>query len=284
MVGTLSATGKDAGETLTYSLVSNGQSSSQHNSSFTVSGTQILTAAAIDYETTSTLNLNIQVSDGTSTYQEAFTVYVNDVNDNAPTDLAVSTSTFAESVTSGTGVASITTTDADSSAVNSFTYSLISGNGTNDADNSSFTISGPSLVTSGTFNYETKSSLKVYLQVNDGVASYAKALTFTVSDVNETPTDISLTSTRVFENVPVGTQVGILSTTDPDSGNTFTYSLVSSNDARDDDNGSFTVSGTSLVTSGTIDYETKSSMNIYVNVNDGVNLSLIHISEPTRPY
>ena len=127
------------------------------------------------------------------------------------------------------------------------------------------------LVTSGTFNYETKSSLKVYLQVNDGVASYAKALTLTVSDVNETPTDISLTSTRVVENVAVGTQVGTLSTTDPDSGNTFTYSLVSSNDARDDDNGSFTVSGTSLVTSGTIDYETKSSMNIYVNVNDGVN-------------
>ena len=73
-------------------------------------------------------------------------------------------------------MASITTTDADTSAVNSFTYSLISGDGTNDADNSSFTISGSSLVTSGTFNYETKSSLKVYLQVSDGVASYAKAL------------------------------------------------------------------------------------------------------------
>ena len=92
----------------------------------------------------------------------------------------------------------------------------------------------------------------------------------TVSDVNETPTDISLTSTSVVENIAIGTQVGVLSTTDPDSGNTFTYSLVSSNDARDDD-GSFTISGTSLVTSGTIDFETKSSMNIYVNVNDGVN-------------
>ena len=74
----------------------------------------------------------------------------------------------------------------------------------------------------------------------------------------------------MVENVAVGTLVEHLSTTDPDSGNTFTYSLVSSNDARDDDNGSFTVSGTSLVTSGTIDYETKSSM-VYVNVNDGAN-------------
>ena len=75
----------------------------------------------------------------------------------------------------------------------------------------------------------------------------------------------------MVENIAIGTQVGVLSTTDPDSGNTFTYSLVSSNDARDDDNGSFTVSGTRLVTGSTIDYETKSSMNIYVNVNDGVN-------------
>ena len=241
------------------------------NGSFIVSGTQLYLSSAIDYESTPYLLINVRADYGELTFTTSITIQVNDINDNAPTDLAVSTSTFAESVTSGTAVASITATDVDSSAVNSFTYSLISGNGTNDADNSSFTISGPSLVTSGTFNYETKSSLKVYLQVNDGVASYAKALTLTVSDVNETPTDISLTSTRVVENVPVGTQVGTLSTTDPDSGNTFTYSLVSSNDARDDDNGSFTVSGTSLVTSGTIDYETKSSMNIYVNVNDGVN-------------
>ena len=148
LIGSLSATGMDAGENLTYSLVNNGQSSSQHNSSFTVSGTKILTATSIDYETNSTLNLNVQVSDGTSNYQEAFTVNVGDVNDSAPTDLAISSSTFLESATSGTGVASITTTDADTSAVNSFTYSLISGDGTNDADNSRFAISGSSLVKS----------------------------------------------------------------------------------------------------------------------------------------
>ena len=175
---------------------------------------------------------------------KAFTVNVNDVNDSAPTDLAISSSTFNENVNRCNWLDY--NNRSDTSAVNSFTYSLISGDGTNDADNSSFAISGSSLVTSGTFNYETKSSLKVYLQVSDGVASYAKALSLTVSDVNETPTDISLTSTSVVENIAIGTQVGVLSTTDPDSSN-FTYSLVSSNDARDDDNGSFTISGTSLV-------------------------------------
>ena len=270
LVTEFSVTDQDS-NTHTITLVDGAGNIGRDNGSFIVSGTQLLLNSAIDYESTPHLLINVKADDGELTFTTSLTIQVNDINDNAPTDLAVSSSTFAESVTTGTGVASITTTDADSSAVNSFTYSLISGNGTNDADNSSFTISGSSLVTSGTFDYETKSSLKVYLQVNDGVASYAKALTLTVSDVNETPTDISLTSTRVTENVPLGTQVGTLSTTDPDSGNTFTYSLVSSNDARDDDNGSFTVSGTSLVTSGTIDYETKSSMKIYVNVNDGAN-------------
>ncbi|PWH10018.1 hypothetical protein DEJ39_08480, partial [Bacteroidetes bacterium SCGC AAA795-G10] len=106
------------------------------------------------------------------------------------------------------------------------------------------------------------------LSENEASQNYAALNNYSL---NSAPTDISLTSTSVVENIPVGTQVGVLSTTDPDSGDTFTYSLVSSNDARDDDNGSFAISGTSLVTSGTIDFETKSSMNIYVNVNDGVN-------------
>ena len=270
-IASLTATDSDNGDSHTFTLANGNGTNDADNNYFAIQGASLVTSGTFDFETKSSYNVYINTNDGTDNYAKAFTVTVNDVNDSAPTDLAISSSTFLENATSGTGVASITTTDADTSAVNSFTYSLISGDGTNDADNSSFAISGSSLVTSGTFNYETKSSLKVYLQVSDGVASYAKALSLTVSDVNETPTDISLTSTSVVENIAIGTQVGVLSTTDPDSGNTFTYSLVSSNDARDDDNGNFTVSGTSLVTSSTIDFETKSSMNIYVNVNDGVN-------------
>ena len=270
-IASLTATDSNNGDSHTFTLATGNGTNDADNNYFAIQGASLVTSGTFDFETKSSYNVYINTNDGTDNYAKAFTLSVNDVNDSAPTDLAISSSTFLENATSGTGVASITTTDADTSAVNSFTYSLISGDGTNDADNSSFAISGSSLVTSGTFNYETKSSLKVYLQVSDGVASYAKALSLTVSDVNETPTDISLTSTSVVENIAIGTQVGVLSTTDPDSGNTFTYSLVSSNDARDDDNGSFTVSGTRLVTSSKIDFETKSSMNIYVNVNDGVN-------------
>ena len=41
--------------------------------------------------------------------------------------------------------------------------------------------------------------------------------------------------------------------------------------SQDDDNGSFTISGTSLILNSSPDYETKSSYNIYINVNDGAN-------------
>ena len=68
---------------------------------------------------------------------------------------------------------------------------------------------------------------------------------------NETPTDISLDTLTVNENVSSGTTVGSLSSTDPDSGDTFTYTLVSG--SGDTDNASFAISGANLNTNTTLD-------------------------------
>ena len=92
--------------------------------------------------------------------------------------------------------------------------------------------------------------------------------------VNFPPTDISLTSNTISETASIGTTVGTLSATDSDTSiSSLTFSFTSSGDAQDDDNGSFTISGTSL-TSTTLDYETKTSYNIYVNVNDEPQIML----------
>ncbi|MBA4456333.1 cadherin repeat domain-containing protein, partial [Cylindrospermopsis raciborskii CS-506_B] len=58
-----------------------------------------------------------------------------------------------------------------------------------------------------------------------------------VINVNETPTNISLNATTVDENIPTNTVIGTFSTTDPDAGNTFTYSLV----GGDTDNSVFSI-------------------------------------------
>ena len=59
--------------------------------------------------------------------------------------------------------------------------------------------------------------------------------------INSAPTDIALSPSSVAENQPSGTTVGTLSTTDPDAGNTFTYTLVSGTGSTD--NASFTIVG-----------------------------------------
>ena len=86
------------------------------------------------------------------------------------------------------------------------------------------------------------------------------------------PTDISLSSNNISENSSIGSIIGTLSATDSDTSvSSLTFTFTNSGDARDDDNGSFTISGTSLLTSTTLDYETKTSYNIYINVSDGTS-------------
>ncbi|MBN1789682.1 MAG: tandem-95 repeat protein [Bacteroidales bacterium] len=90
---------------------------------------------------------------------------------------------------------------------------------------------------------------------------------FTIKEINAPPTDITLSPTSVNENAASGTEVGTLTTTDPDAEVTFTYTLVSG--AGSDDNSSFSISGDKLVTAGVFDFETKAAYTVRVRSTDG---------------
>ncbi|MDA9251156.1 cadherin domain-containing protein, partial [Flavobacteriaceae bacterium] len=106
--------------------------------------------------------------------------------------------------------------------------------------------------------------------------------------IDTPPSDISLSSNTISETSSIGSLIGTFSATDSDTSiSNLTFSFTSSGDAQDDDNGSFTISGTSLLTSTTLDYETKTSYNIYVNVSDGTSnyakaftVSVTNVLEP----
>ena len=83
---------------------------------------------------------------------------------------------------------------------------------------------------------------------------------------NLAPTDIVLLNSTVPENLPSGTAVGNLLALDPDCANTFTYSLVSG--IGSDDNASFSISGSTLKTAASFDYNTKKSYSVYVRAMD----------------
>ncbi|GAK55680.1 fibronectin type III domain protein [Candidatus Vecturithrix granuli] len=89
--------------------------------------------------------------------------------------------------------------------------------------------------------------------------------------VNQAPTNLSLSNSSVAESQPIGTVVGTFTTTDPNAGDTFTYSLVSGTGSAD--NGSFTISGNTLKTAAIFDYETKNSYSIRVQTRDAGGLT-----------
>ncbi|MDA3832807.1 MAG: cadherin domain-containing protein [Spirochaetales bacterium] len=94
----------------------------------------------------------------------------------------------------------------------------------------------------------------------------SSSVTVNIEPANSTPTDISLSDANVQENQPSGTTIGTLSTTDPDIGNTFTYTLDSG--AGSTNNGSFTIDVDQLKTAASFDYESKSSHSIRVRTTD----------------
>jgi hypothetical protein len=192
-------------------------------------------------------------------------------DNHAPTAIALSNSSVPENEPVGTAVGTFSTTDPDSG--HTHTYSLVAGAG--DADNASFTIVGNSLRTAAVFDYETKNSYSIRVRSTDSGTppmSVEQVFTITITDVNEAPpnqapTDIALSNSSVAENQPSGTTVGTLSTTDPDAGDTHTYSLVAG--AGDADNASFQISGSTLQTAAVFDFETKNSYTIRIRTDDG---------------
>ncbi|TXT47848.1 MAG: hypothetical protein FD140_3969, partial [Limisphaerales bacterium] len=109
----------------------------------------------------------------------------------APTDITLSASSLAENVAANTTVGTLSTTDPD--AGNTFTYTLVTG--TDGTDNSAFTLTGSTLAINASPNFETKNSYTIRVRSTDqGALFFEKALTITVTDVNEAPTLTTVTA------------------------------------------------------------------------------------------
>lgn len=102
------------------------------------------------------------------------------------------------------------------------------------------------------------------------VTGTATGATITLNLTNTAPTALSLDNSSVAENSAANTTVGAFSTTDANSGDSFTYSLVSGEGSTD--NASFTISGNTLKTAAIFDYETKNSYTIRVRTTDSGGL------------
>jgi hypothetical protein len=93
-----------------------------------------------------------------------------------------------------------------------------------------------------------------------------RSFVINVTSGNTAPSDITLSSSAIAENLGANATVGALSTTDGNASDTFTYSLVAG--TGDTDNAAFNISGNALRATNSLDFETKSSYTVRVRSTD----------------
>ena len=235
---------------------------------------QLKTEAALDYETKNAYTVTVAVSDGSLTDSITVTITVTDVpevsTNNAPafTEGSSTSRSVPENTTRGVNIGNpVVATDADSSTT--LIYSL------GGPSASSFDIEPLSgqLKTKRTLDYETRASYTVTGTVSDGSLTDSITVTITVTDVPESPTNRepvftegSSTTRSVAENTRAGVNIGLrVSATDPDSGDTLTYTL------EGPDTSAFDIDSTSgwLKTRTALDYEIQDAYAVTVTVTDG---------------
>ncbi|NVO19612.1 MAG: hypothetical protein HXX13_07920, partial [Bacteroidetes bacterium] len=266
IVGTVVASDPNAGQTLTYSIVSGNT-----NGAFTIgASTGVITVAnstAVNYETTPSFPLTVKVQDnGAGPMSNQATVTINLVNVNEAPIIGSQTLSVPENSAAGTTVGTVVASDPD--AGQTLSYSILSGN-----TGSTFTIGATTgllvVANPSTLNYEVQPPFALVVKVQDngtGTLSSQGNVTVNLTDVNEAPL-IANQTFSIAENSANGTTVGNIVASDPDAGQTLTYSIYSGNSS-----GAFAINsatGALTVANSTIlNFETNPVFTLVIYVQD----------------
>uniref|UniRef100_UPI0014452F3F protocadherin gamma-A11-like n=1 Tax=Epinephelus lanceolatus TaxID=310571 RepID=UPI0014452F3F len=227
----------------------------------------------LDREKQQELSLLLTALDGGSP-QRSGTVVIHvtvlDANDNAPVfSQAVYKASLPENSPVGTVVVTVSATDADEGVNGDVTYDF--GHVTDDV-RTIFSIDRKvgDIRVIGSVDYEATTSFEIRLKAKDGLglSSYAKAI-ISVTDVNDNAPVVDLKSLTnpIPEDIPPGTEVGIINVQDRDSENNRQVRCSIQQNAP------FKLVPSiknyySLVTTGQLDREVVSDYNITITASD----------------
>ena len=220
------------------------------------------------YTTTGTADTYADYTNGVNSPSTIAVYFPGPAVNLAPANITLSPSSIAENNAPGATVGTLQVADPNSG--DTHTLSFAAGG----ADNSSFTLVGAVLKITPSADYEAKTSYAIRVRATDSGGLFVeKDLTVSITDVFDTPaapTNITLSPSSILENNAPGATVGTLQASDPNPGDTHTFSFATGGA----DNGSFTLAGAVLRITPSADYETKNSYAIRVRATDSTGLSL----------
>gem|GEM_PF-5663169 len=195
---TAQASDTDSNDTVSYAIV-------DASGLLTIdAGTGVVsTNAALDYESRTSITFDVVATstDG-STSTQAYTININDVNDNAPVVTSNQSFIASENLTSGSLIGAVAATDVDTGAVLQ-NWQIVGGNANNiieiDATTGELSLAG-----GASLDYETTPQYTLSVVVSDegGNMSAATDVVVNISDINEAPVITSASNATAIENTP----------------------------------------------------------------------------------
>jgi|GEM_PF-426308 len=227
LIGKITASDPDAGQTLSWSILSGNTSGAftlQQDGSLRVNN-----ASMMDFETWPLFTLRVLVRDnGSPSLTDTATVTVTLLNVNEPPVAAKQTFALAENPSANALAGTITAADPD--AGQTLSFSILSGNTGNafslNPTSGQLRVNNPQAI-----DYETIQQFRLQVQVSDNGSpplSVTTQVTVNITNVNEAPVVQSLTY-WFPAGIPDGYYAGNISATDPDGTNGFTYQILSGN-------------------------------------------------------
>ena len=229
--------------------------------------------ASPDCEVKNSYSVRIRTTDQSSlSYDETFTITINDLNDVVPIIATAQVFHVTEQSPNGTTVGKVIATDGDITTTSFQNWTITAGNSSGCfAVNSSTGII--TVVDNTGLNPSINQSFTLTLTVSDGTnTSSSQTVSIIVAAVNDdNPVITSSQSFAIDENSANNTVVGTVLATDPDYGTVFqNWAITAGNTSN-----AFAINPTTGVltvnNSSVLDYETVTSFSLTIQVSDGVH-------------
>ena len=262
LVATAAATDIDDGDSVSWTIVSGNT-----NGAFSINSTsgevRVAKPLELDFETNPSYSLSVRAADENGGVDFGLiTVSLNDLNETPTANNA--TFGIAENSALGASVGIVSASDPDTG--DTLSWSILSGN-TNGAFAISTSTGEVTVANSAALDFEVTPSFNLVVEARDvgGLADTAN-VAVGLTNQNETPSASDATF-GLAENSANGTVVGTTSATDPDAGDSLTWSIVSGNVG-----GAFTIGSSSgqisVANSAAVDFEVNPVFNLTVRAQD----------------
>lgn len=284
-VADVNITDQNSGDTHAVTIQSvSGASGADYSDAFEINANNELIVkdgSVLDHETDVEIQITLEVADQDGvTHTEQFDITINDLT----SPLFVSeTSILDEHSASGTQVFEFVTNNPDGAAYDFTFTNTESWIGAFDIDATSGEVT---ILDSSKLDYEAAGVVNgvMTLQIKEQNTGTTGTVGVKLTDINETPTDITISNNTIEEMSPLGDVIGVLGTSDPDSGETFTYNITGGNT----DN-AFAIDGDKLVvTNANLDFDGQNSWSLDVEVSDSqgnqfTKTLIINLSDESNP-